>query len=373
MTTRSCRSLVLLLAFVVLFPSTAAPPTSRFTVAGADGRFELAYAPDAKIAGVTAAESQQIHAAVRQVAEVFRASPAVNSPPAPLCTRITTYLPPGIELGLEPAPNVSVQVPIEFRNGRCSNITCCGVDVAINSPAPLRKGQEVEGPGAVRVEDEKGPMYAFHRLEPLASDGAYARYRRMVVLSKRTEPIFLPVTREEYLRALEAAWAREALKESAGAQRSVDDLRTQQPQLREQLAREKDPAVRKLLEDSIRMIDGNLQSFATVAAAAGQTQRQELEKVRAELAWLAPAERAAQACRPATGGWIPSGGGPCEPRRLVWRDNPAFFDRSLGKGAVQLLVISYPPKSVEESPESFALRERIFATADLAALAAVPR
>ena len=209
------------LALLALLPSAAAPPSSRLTVAGADGRFELAYAPDARIAGATAAESQQIHDAVRQIAEIFRAAPAVNSPPAPLCTRITTYLPPGLKLGLEPAPNVSVQVPIEFRSGRCSNITCCGVDVAINSLAPLRKGQEVEGPGAVDLEDEKGPMYALHRLEPLASDGAYARYRRMVVLSKRTEPIFLPVTRDEYLRALEAAWEREASKESAGAQRSA--------------------------------------------------------------------------------------------------------------------------------------------------------
>jgi hypothetical protein len=104
---------------------------------------------------------------------------------------------------------------------------------------------------------------------------------------------------------------------------------------------------------------------------AGRTQLQELDKARAELARLTPDPRRALACLPATGGWRPFGGASCEPRRKAWRDNPAFVDRTRGKGAVRLPVISHPSEAAEESPGSFALRERIFATADLAGLTAV--
>jgi len=366
------------MALVAQATSRTAPPAgdgSRFVVAGAGGRFELATAPPRdRIDGLTAEQARELAHAVEQAVGVFRANPAVHAPPAPMCTRIHSHLPPvAVDPGPDHAANVSVQIPIAFRDGRCTKVSCCGVDLELNSLARLLKGRELRGPGGAVLADGAAPMYVLFNLKSQPAAGAYARYERVVVLSKRSGPMFVPASRAAYLQALARAWEARLAELQQQHDRSIADLERQREQLREQAARTTDAKLRQLLDDQVGQIGRNLEQFRSQLAQAGSHERAALAATRDEFERLSPQDRTAPACRPRSGDYLPSWRPDCPETDRVVMLNPAFFDRSLPKSAIQVMVLSNAPRYTTESPESAQLRQRIFETTDLDGLAAILR
>jgi hypothetical protein len=212
--------------------------------------------------------------------------------------------------------------------------------------------------------------------------------------------LFVPVSRERYQRAL-IRWYERALRDvesvaplgAAPSPTMETWLREEKPRLRAELAKSladmkrtgsMPPAqIEQVRTNQERYFDLREETIRRQAEAAPaqreavergrsrstEATRAQLEKARAELEVMSPAERAAPAC--ATLNLIP-----CDQRgtaRIVTLD-PRYFDAALPASALQLIIVETPShKHMMEDSRAFRVRMRIAESLDYEALAALLR
>lgn len=214
----------------------------------------------------------------------------------------------------------------------------------------------------------------------------------MVILTRGTEPLLVPVSRERFLRtriteaerALATAaaiptaplvdverWLREdrprmvaeheAMLRSMKQTASKEQIEKMRQQFADHLAR---------TEAGLRQLEARQPDAAAAKATAMGREGTHLDELRAALAALSPAERSAPACADINS-W-PTMLGQCNDYNRYMALNPRYFDPSVPKSAVQLIVVrTHDGTSNKENRSHAELRFRIFETLDYEALSAV--
>jgi len=116
--------------------------------AGADGRFLTALDPKARVPGFKPAQVAAFRGALTTLTDRIVAMPEVNSPPAPLCMRVSSYVEIQSERGLLEA-SIDIHRPV-IVDGRCTKLTASPVQIWLNRTdslftSRLRQGREISG------------------------------------------------------------------------------------------------------------------------------------------------------------------------------------------------------------------------------------
>jgi hypothetical protein len=249
-----------------------------------------------------------------------------------------------------------------------------GVAIAINQPEAALGPSRTDGEG--KFYPYKGEL----------SHGPITRYETHTVLTRRTEPLLVPLTKQRYLAYLIAETQKKVDETIAAEQRVADSrppptmaelyakwLREGKPQAQANVEQSvkamrdlgKSPdeleELRSQLEASIVAMEETWQRNVAQERATPrpadprlavqeqlgkrkQQESDELESLRTQLAALSPGERAASACSaPRVRAMYPEIS--CNDGWQLVVVNPKFFDSSLSRGEVQLLVIKSPSVS----------------------------
>jgi hypothetical protein len=359
------------------------------------GRFEQELNPRTRIEGLTPAETREWNAAVDRVAAILRANEAVRTPPPGICTRLLAFVGEFL-VGARMRSAPTVQIPVSYDGRTCSRISNGAVTVHLNGFGHflgIAPGSGVE-PESERELRER--IFVLPPTEAHAGAGVrYAQHEHLVVLTHGRAPLTLPVSREDLLRRriVEAERTRTEIA-AMPAEPMVDLerwLREEKPrmqaefqqslrELEEYLSAEEIQRRREAHESFLAQVEAGMRQVAAPQpeldairdGAAARTQG-EAQQLRAALDALSPEQRRAPACfdpdNPAAFVGDCHGGG--RPYVML---NPSYFDDSLPKSAVQLIVVSSPMElRGKEDPRHYELRQRIFQTLDYAALAELLR
>lgn len=213
-----------LIAAVVLF--AAAPAAAQevpIVQAGAEGRFERQIDVKTKSDGFGPAQVAAFRGAITPIIDQLATMPAVNTPPAPLCHRLKSWIelinPHGV-MGAE----IAVMSPINFQNGRCNRMTGGGVMLNVNMPGVGLNPNRAVVRGDTRAGDWYVLPFAPHR-DPNVVEFEMNGDRH-VALTHGRAPLFRPVSMDRYLsRTMDKAVL-------APAQRSAPACMTQTGELR---------------------------------------------------------------------------------------------------------------------------------------------
>jgi hypothetical protein len=358
-------TLLLSAAALLAVPSVTHAQRVPVVQAGAEGRFELQIDPKTRVPGFTPATVAAFRADVDRLIGLIRPLAAVNTPPAPICHRLMSWI------EINPmhrvmAASVSVLAPISFDGGRCHNMTGSGIFLHINALSGLLEPQRAH----VTDGDGSGhwwfvPLeYASRRVIDLGDRIAFTHGRA---------PLLRPVSAERYLKLRIAQF-------SSGDEDGTGDLAAWLNGGRAEL----EASNRAMLRDMAGQVPpAALQKLADGMKAGIETTERELRRragtspqagpraaLEARLAALTPAERAAPACEADTTGEIETRPG-CPGGRTLVELNPAYFDPQR-PSAVQLLVIATPKdRQHGESDAKMAARRAMWAALDRQALGAL--
>ena len=191
MKTMLYRRTALAAAALLCSPALASAQQRPIVVAGAEGRFEVQLDPKTKVPGFAPAQVAAFRTQVDRLVGLLRPLPAVNSPPAPLCNRLMSWIELNPFHGVL-AADVSVLSPISFENGRCHVMTGSGIFLHINALSGLLDKQKAH------VLDGDGSGHWWFLPVELAG-------RRIIDLGDRIAfthgraPLLRPVSAERYL------------------------------------------------------------------------------------------------------------------------------------------------------------------------------
>jgi len=263
-------------------------------------RLRIDKLPAHAVRGLSATETKAFQAQVQKLVDAVASQRMIAQPPAPVCTALHPWIEQGVsDEGIAMA-TLLIGLPATRKGGVCDFGANTAIDVWINRLKPLFTCGDSVGdetfctlvaldPGPSGFLVHRGPKKIFH------------------VWNQSHAPLMVPVTREQYLRARERHWAKQARE------------------MREQY--DKLPAQYRTDDSGIRQVEGLLR------------------EVRAELDALAPADRALPACRPnlnsktdaKTPFW--SYGRQCEPGFMLGRPNAAIYREAPSKGSIRTLVM----------------------------------
>ena len=356
-------------------------------------RFERQREVRAKIEGLTAAETREWIQHIDRIGEILAANPAVNAPPDGVCTRLRIWVNQYTHARRYPVDEVAVALPVLYDDVKgCSRISNSGVKVVLNDPLSLLRFD-----GSINtdnVHDAEGAITVMARVG--TGPGGRPVYRhngdRMVILTRGTEPLLVPVSRERFLRTriteAERALGTVAAIPTAPLVDVERWLREDRPRMvaehQEMLRRMEKSAPKEQIEKmrqqfadhlarteaGLRQLEARQPDAAAYKATAMGTAGSELDALRAALAALSPAERSAPACADINS-W-PTMLGACNDYNRYMALNPRYFDPSVPKSAVQLIVVRTQDGTSNKENRSHAdVRSRIFETLDYAALEAV--
>ena len=303
---------------------------------------------------LTPDETSDFGKKLQGIVDVFRAHPSLNHPKGfhvRSSMAVAAHAPGAPEPDQLLTAKVVVALRAYVRNRTTGDVWQsrreATVEVAVNT-LPL---------GLPYAEDQNGPMY----LEPVVVGelaGASVYEGGAVLLTRITRPMFLPVTKERYLRSqIEAA--RQGLSDYEGARahgapegswadEKDEAIRVFEKSLRGVVKR--DPAhADELRKDFLARLDATESAkqqegaYYRVDTQAGiESFAKRIQRLEQELASLSPDARQAPAYigratdRPS----LLAEPGP-DARRLV-TPNPDYFDRGLGRTSLQTLSISAP-------------------------------
>ncbi len=295
-----------------LAPAIAQAQAIPRVVVGADGRYEHRIDPKTRVDGVSPAVMVEFRRQFGAMVDYVDSLPAVNTPPAPICHRLSTYIEVAARFGV-PGASLSVMTPINFTNGKCHNMTGGGFELYVNKHDTLISSQRASWRGAEQgttdwfVLDRKGFTPGRIQLAP----ATFALFRA-------DRPLMRPVSRERVLR---------------------------------QQIGEEPPAI-----TGDRLVDGL---------------RADHQRRQAMLAAMSPADRAAPACMARDGPWIDLQG--CATGLQVWEFVPDYYDRKRA-GDFQVIVLSSPTNRYHgESEQIYASRRAMLGQLDLNRLAGMIR
>lgn len=103
--------------------------------AGADGRFQVALDPKTRVDGFSAAQVARFRTALDGMTDRLVAMPEVNTPSAPLCMRVSSFIEAYGERGLV-AASIDAHRPVLIE-GRCSKMTGSTVQIWLNGATSL--------------------------------------------------------------------------------------------------------------------------------------------------------------------------------------------------------------------------------------------
>ncbi len=344
--------------------------------------------------GLSAADARAINVLLEQTLAIVQRTAAAAAPPENVCAQLDarTTAPAEAAIG---GVTLSLSFPLLI-SGRCQNVTVSGVAVFVNDARPLLDNP-LPGPGVHALTDEGGAMYAPPRRE--RSPAPFPRFGDFVVITRLDIPIFVPLTKERYLRALERTWEA-ALQEVQGdaaeiaasgssyerwlreeRPRMVAEFEKQLEELAAHLSKAELETMRRNLEQVLAQMDETARQQPQLAAefSAGlegvaRETRASLEAVRRELAQLLPAERKLPTCLVLDEVYTTAGPASCPPELQPVVLNPQYFDRSLPRDRAQLMLVGTRAGThVTENREHLELRTRVFETLDYATLAALLR
>jgi hypothetical protein len=268
---------------------------------GASGaRLRIDKVPTHAVRGLSAVDAKAFQSNVQRVVDAIAAQPMIAQPPAPVCTMLHPWIEQGVSDEGIALANLLIGLPATRKGGVCDSGANTAIDVWINRLKSLFTCGDAVGeetfctlvalqPGPEGFLVHRGPKKIFY------------------VWNTSDLPLMVPVTREEYLKARERHWARQARE------------------LREQY--DKLPAQYRTDDSGVRQVEGLLRD------------------VRAELEGLAAADRALPACIPnpnskadaKTPFW--SYGRQCEPGFMLGRPNAAIYRDAPSKAAIRTLVM----------------------------------
>lgn len=392
----SCAALAIAVALVTATPRQgAAQEESR------DGRFSTTLELSRRVSGVPSAESDAMAVSLRRIAGVLSANPLVHRPPLEtFCTWLHAFLPLSADSVIKADAAVEV---IPMADGQCRRLGGIAAGVEVNNPAPVMHA--LNGFGQT-LRDDQGVMYFAPRAMAPLNGHPQFEYEggRFVLLTRRTAPLWIPVSRERYLRAVMAAWDTQvggrirAQVQASGAggesalQRwlrqekpgILDEQRRTLDALRGQVSAAELAEMRTTFATVLAETEAALREADAQAGTAGDVVGEGMERAQVIAAGLAqmlakmsPAERASPACvnYAATGEDLVEAAASladCRTGDAVVYLNPRFFDRRLGAGAPQLILVRTSARSDNQYP-SEVLRVRIYETTDFDGLAALLR
>jgi hypothetical protein len=355
------------------------------------GRFEQNRQPRLQIDRLTAAEAREWNRSITRIADLLAANASVHSPPAGICTRLYSFVEQAV-LGPRAVDEVSVQIPVFYDQKGCSGMSNGAATVSLNGPLGLLERDGTAN--TLGVHDAEGAIMVLARIGEAA--GGFPLYRsggeKLVILTRGPEPLTVPVSRERYLRlAIAEAERAQAEVEAVPTEPLIDVerwLREDKPRIQaeqremlqkmerhvsaEQLATMRENNARFLAqtEATLREVEARQPDRGAAIRNASDHAGAHLTELRAALARLSPAERRAPACQDLNERL--TGLGECNDYNRYVALNPHYFDPSLPKSAVQLLVVSTGDGTSDKENRNHAeLRFRIFDTIDYAALAEV--
>jgi hypothetical protein len=378
-----------------VLPATAAPAAAqaKSTPLGTY-KVEITRA----VGGTLLAGAQAVaaDALLDQLLPVVRANEAASRTPPDRCMQLGSHH--GQAAG-RPVANVSVFM-LAVIDGACYNLYNIVIVITANDPRTLPASGRIDMPG------ESRPPQILPPLQQTGTIAGFPRYGNRVVISKPGVPLFLPVPKEQQLRALERrlqASLNEARAEfekgqrgyaksqedwlNGGRARMIADNERALKDAEATMTPEKHAEYRRTLEQLLEAAEFGRQLGARMAAEQRARQPEwerqlsaPLDSVRAELARLTPAQLQQPACQVAP--QATSTGPttcPIEQQLRVW--NTAYFDDTLPAGAVQLIVVEIgevpgdPRRSAAQRsahPQQQVI-DRIIETLDYAALARLIR
>ncbi len=351
---RPLRTLILACAAGLCAATPAAAseqPEFAKDIVGGWVRSKTLHQADARLSKEDAGEFVQ---KLSGIVNVFRALPALN-PPRGVQVRSSLTIPPHAPAVAQSDHPLPARVVVGLRayvRSRSSGEVWqsrreAPIEVSVNS-LPL---------GLPYAEDSSGHMY----LEPpvvgqLAGSPIYDG--GMVVMTKITRPMFLPVTRERFLLSQiaaarqglsdyegerahgtpEGSWAEEKEEAIRVFEKSLRGLSKRDPAHADELR--KDFLTRLDVTETVKRQEGAYYKLDTQAGVESFSKR--IKSLEAELAALSVEERHAPAYLggPSDRPSLLSDAGP-EARRLVV-PNPDFFDRSAPRTSLQTLAIASP-------------------------------
>lgn len=390
------------MASVALFAAVVTPLHAAAQEETRDGRFSTTLRVSERVSGVPSAESDAMGATLRRVAGVLSANPLVHRPPpGAFCTWLHAFLPLSAESVVKADAAVEV---IPMADGECRRLGGIAAGVEVNNAAPVMHKLNRFGED---LRDDGGTMYFAPRVMAPLNGHAQFEYEggRFVLLTRRKAPLWIPVSRERYLRAVMAAWETQVAGRIRSAQSQA--ARAGSESALERWLRKEKPAVLEEQQRTLRELRGQIPAaeleqmrvaFATViaeteaalreadaeAATAGAVVSEGMEGAQVISAGLAqilakmtPAERASPACvdyRAPTRDPADAAASlaDCRTGEALVYLNPRFFDRALGAGAPQLILVRTSARLDNRDPMNM-LRVRIYETTDLDGLAALLR
>lgn len=174
--------------------STAAAQedTRKLIKAGADGRFETLEENAAALRGHPNDHVTAFRSRLDAVFQFVKAMPAVSSPPYPTCSRLDSWIERN-DIQRVLMGSVAVHTPEVVTPGRCERRSEAGVEVALNSLAPVLRNAHATAP-----ENGSGDWY----LLPIIHQGPdfiELESEQIILFEPRGAP-FKPVSLERYAR-----------------------------------------------------------------------------------------------------------------------------------------------------------------------------
>ena len=377
-----------LAATLILLATVGNVRAQEIEILGAAGRFEQKLDTLDRIPRLSATESRHFNARLEALLDMLRANPTVNTPPADLCTRVVAFTARDA-LAMTPdarhmaVATLGVSIPISFDGQRCHPVTGTGMEIRLNSIQALF-------PDGNRVNnDPEDRMYRMPELTQLAP-GIHRTPGGTVVLTRPGVPLYEPVTKEEYLRALEAEWVGGGLDgDDAGHDALEQWIKVERPALiaeneatlREMagyLSAAELETMRRNLEQMIRDLDATMQQVGrpqagpTAGATDGGAGGSELADIRAQLAALTPAQRRMPACHIIDDYAVSVGEGACPPGTEIGRPSALLFNQAAHGGEVRAITISAALEGhVATDRAHTELVRAIYGSLDLQAMAAL--
>lgn len=367
----------------------------------------------ARVQGLSPQAERALAASATQVLDAIAASPAVHTPPDTVCVGVQGAL-HDTAVDVAPFPGTAFRFSVDLViPGRARGASRCGegydVHVRANDPGTLVRGgaMRVGGTDGAVLRDARGDTlyHGPHAVDTV--DGViryYGRGRRWAILTKRTAPPLRSVTTERYLtawleanerlrgemraaaegitapstddtdaeiRAWRAGMRREMLESAAELERGGFTAQAERMRATLEETLDRHEAMKRTVANAQRKV---VTDMPARAARDDGVLRESSEQVRALLARLSPAERAAPACQ-GVNGRKPAYLVPCSD---PWADqvvtvNPGFLDRSLPPEAVQIVTASTVASQRGESRGLFEWRQRVFEGLDYRAMMRVLR
>jgi hypothetical protein len=350
-----------------------------------------------------AAHATAAGALLDAILPIVRGNSAAASSPPDMCIRLFSHA-WSTEPDLGAAVELSLMFPIVI-DGQCYNLTTTAVAVRVNDLKPLLN-RRVALPGPPAGSDGE-PM--FMPLRPQPSPASHPRFGDVVMIARPGASPFLPVTKEQYLRALERGWQaslaevrRDAAKTpvdfGAAWERWVNGGRAERIAATERTLRDAaaylTPAqlaeMQSSFERSLVETERALQAMASMVVESAPRQdaalasvQSNIEQIQRELAGLSPADRQLPACLVDETAWVSAGPRLCPVEQQPIVANRAYWDRTKPKHAAQVILVQVghierrrndtASEAARRAASQQALMMRLFETLDYAALAALIR